>query len=157
MPRSKQLDPATSAVLALIQEFRLCDEVAEKLFGCTAAQLALIAAIARLGKASVQTVAMELRLHQSSASAVALELDRKGLAVRNKSKTDKRFSELSLTRKGKGLAARVGRTGRPLLEAALSLLPETAIHDAARSINRLAEAMAEQRAMLLPAGHDDEI
>lgn len=145
MTNNPELDEAMKAVLALIQEFRLCDEATEKLFGCSAAQLAVLAAISRKGTVSVQSLATELHLHQSSASAVARDLAKNGLLRRRQAKNDRRNSELSLTRKGQALGTKAGPTGRPLLQAALSTLPETITQELVRSTSRLGQEMIAQR------------
>lgn len=149
MKTKPDIDSVMAEVLALLRECRRCDETAEKLFGCTAAQLAVLAAIAEKGEMSVQALASELHLHQSSASAVARKLAKHGLLRRRKAKTDKRASELSLTAEGKALATRVGPTGRPVLEAALSVLTQTTMQELMRSSRHLRREMADQRAMLL--------
>lgn len=149
MKTKPDIDSVMAEVLALLRECRRCDETAEKLFGCTAAQLAVLAAIAEKGEMSVQALASELHLHQSSASAVARKLAKHGLLRRRKAKTDKRASELSLTAEGKALATRVGATGRPVLEAALLVLTQTTKQELMRSSRHLRREMADQRAMLL--------
>ena len=149
MKPKPDIDAVMAEVLALLRECRRCDEAAEKLFGCTAAQLAVLAAISQKGELSVQALASELHLHQSSASAVARKLARDGLVRRRKAKTDKRASELSLTAEGKALATQVGATGRPMLAAALSVLTQTTTQELMRSSRHLRREMADQRAMLL--------
>ena len=149
MTTKLDIDSVMTEVLALLRECRRCDEAAEKLFGCTAAQLAVLAAISQKGELSVQALASQLHLHQSSASAVARKLAKHGLVRRRKAKTDKRASELSLTAEGRALAIQVGPTGKPMLAAALSVLTDKTTRELMRSTRHLRREMADQRAILL--------
>lgn len=127
MPKKPKLpgkDPAieesATAVAWIIREIRLCDELAEELFGVTSAQLRLLCVLTEHEGPSINGLGGFLGAHQSSVSALVNALVKKGLVVKTQAPSDGRTVRITITLKGRAVARRVSNVGRPLLSAALA-------------------------------------
>src|SRR5688500_20205553 len=97
--RTPSLDQAIAAVAAFLEEVRLCDDIALKLVGVTAAQLAILCALADHGDQSINELAGVSRSHQSSVSTVVWPLVSKRLGSQTPNPQDNRQKVVRLTDK----------------------------------------------------------
>ena len=150
MPTTREIEKCVTALIALESAVRLCHEQTAASFGVTSAQLVILVDLQRHDQRSVNEVAEGLRLHQSSVSATAAKLFERGLIKRARSH-DGRRTEMQLTARGRSIAIDAGITGRPIPEAAMGRMTSRALVDLERHMNRLSEAMLEERRLAATA------
>jgi DNA-binding MarR family transcriptional regulator len=144
--RDPAIEKAVAALTEAMSQVRLCDELSQKLFGVTAAQLRLLCALVDNGRQTVNELADSMAVHQSSASALIVTLARRGLVIKAGTISDGRTAEVSITAKGRQVADRSKTAGRPLLNAALAEMPHATVTQLARSLSRLAKEMKSKKA-----------
>jgi DNA-binding MarR family transcriptional regulator len=155
MPTAQEIDRCVKALIALESAVRLCDEQTAASFGVTSAQLVILVDLERHDRRSVNELAESLKLHQSSVSTTAAKLFERGLIKRARSH-DGRRTEMQLTARGRNIAVGAGITGRPITEAAMGrMTPRTLLH-LARHMNRLGQAMLEERRLAATADEDSQ-
>ncbi len=143
--RTPSLDQAIAAVAAFLEEVRLCDDLSLKLVGVSAAQLAILCALADHGDQSINDLAGVTRSHQSSVSNVVRQLVSKRLVSKTPNPKDNRQKVVRLTAKGRSITESWD-IGRPLLMAALAEFPEGSVVQFAKLVSRVSEQMAAVRA-----------
>ena len=155
MPTTHEIESCLKALLTLESEIRLCHEQTAASFGVTSAQLVILVDLQRHDRRSVNELADGLRLHQSSVSATAAKLFERGLIKRARSH-DGRRTEMQLTPRGRNIAVGAGITGRPIKEAALKRMTSRALLDLERKMNRLSQAMFDERRIAATADEDSQ-
>jgi DNA-binding MarR family transcriptional regulator len=155
MPTSQEIERCVTALIALESAIRLCHEQTAASFGVTAAQLVILVDLQRHDRRSVNELAEGLRLHQSSVSATAAKLFERGLVKRARSH-DGRRTEMQLTPRGRSIAIEAGLTGRPITEAAMGRMTSRALIDLERQMNRLREALLEERRLAATGDEDSQ-
>lgn len=157
MPGSKRLPPerrrAVSAstrndVDAVVQGLRRIVKALETYsrdvelsFGLTGPQLWAVKTLARLGSLPVSRLALELAVHQASASILVSRLEHRGLVRRTRSEEDRRVVLLSLTPRGRVVAGRAPEAAQGRLLHGLLAMPPRDVAGIRRSIDRLVAAM----------------
>lgn len=91
-----------------------------------AAQLPLMAALDRLGSASIGTLAQALGVTQPGITRLVGKLEAAGLLETTATETDRRIRAIRLTPQGQALVAHAKTTAWPLIEAAVADLCGTA-------------------------------
>jgi DNA-binding MarR family transcriptional regulator len=148
MTSPQEIERAVKTLLAVVQGIRLCEEQTSLRFGLSAAMLSILAALGRKECCSVNELAAELHVHQSSISESAHKLlDRR--LIKRLPATDARRVQLTLTARGRSFSRNAGITGRPILEDALSKLPVHVIRESMPHLRAIAEAMLQERALLM--------
>jgi DNA-binding MarR family transcriptional regulator len=116
----------TAAVLdsfrRIVQALRESSRRAEREVGLTGAQLFVLQKLTAAPAGSINELAARTQTHQSSVSAVAARLVRRGLVQRVRDAGDARRLGLALTPRGRRIAART---------------PDTAQHRLIRGVDRL--------------------
>ncbi len=95
----------------------------EALCGVSGAQLWAIVEIARTPGLSVNELAYALSIHQSTASNLLAEIEKKGFVLKERTGADQRIVRLHLTKKGKDVVARAPKPSIGVLPDALQHLP----------------------------------
>lgn len=93
------------AIRRIVQALRESSRHAERRLGLSGAQMFVLQQIAAAQPLSVNDLALRTRTHQSSVSTVVTRLVAAGLVRRQRSKEDARRAEVSLTPRGRRLAA----------------------------------------------------
>ena len=132
----------TQAVLdgvrRIVHALRESSRLAERRFGLSGAQLFVLQKLAEAQPASVNEIASRTHTHQSSVSTVVSRLVSAGFVRRLRSAADARRVELSLTPKGRRLAARTPDVAQDRLIAGIAQIPPARRRVLAAALTELA-------------------
>lgn len=92
--------------------------------GVSGAQLWAIVEIARTPGLSVNELAQALSIHQSTASNLLAQIEKKGFLLKERTGADQRVVRLYLTKQGKDVVARAPKPSIGVLPDALQHLPD---------------------------------
>jgi len=112
----------------------------EEQCGVTGAQLWAIAAIAAADGIRVTELARAMSVHQSTASNLVSDLEKKGLIHKERG-TDQRVVRIHLSKEGAAVAARAPKPMIGLLPEALEKLPKTALESLSANLDLLIDTM----------------
>jgi DNA-binding MarR family transcriptional regulator len=140
----------------IVQALRASSRAAERRVGLSGAQLFVLLKLSGEEALSINDLAARTLTHQSSVSVVVARLVQKGLVSRQRSSSDARRVQLSLTRRGRTILARAPQAAQEQLIAAVASLPAAERRSLARSLDRLAGALAADAAppMLFEEEHE---
>lgn len=110
------------AVRGIVQALRESSRAAERHAGVSGAQLFVLHALAGAPSMTMNALAARTHTHQSSVSTVVSRLVEQGLVTRTTPLTDARQRHLSLSPKGRQLAARAPDAAQARLIAAIQRL-----------------------------------
>lgn len=88
---------------------------AERVWGLTAPQLWAVKVLSESEPVRVSDLARRMYLHPSTVVGILDRLESRGIASRTRSREDRRVVTAALTRKGRGLVAKVPEVSRGLL------------------------------------------
>jgi DNA-binding MarR family transcriptional regulator len=131
---------ALEALRALVQLLRARGLATERRTGLSAAQLFVLKRLAEAPAASVNELAARVHAHQSSVSVVVERLVTQGLVHRAPHPRDGRRRTLTVTPRGRALAAREADTPPERLTAALEGMPVRERRAVAAALEALARA-----------------
>lgn len=110
-------------------------------YGLTGPQLWALKTLLRRGALSINELAAELAVHQSTISLLLNRLERQRLVERTRSRSDRRIVRVALTQRGRRLAARAPEPAQGQLLHALWAMPPATVRGIHRSVARLVSAM----------------
>jgi DNA-binding MarR family transcriptional regulator len=144
IPRTPAADvrAALDAFRRIVQALRM--DRAERPRGLSSAQLFAMQQIAEHPGASVNELASLTFTHQSSVSVVVQRLVEQRLVVRKTAPEDRRRQSLGLTAEGRRVLRRAPAAVQERLIAAISTLPAADRRALARSLERVARAIAPE-------------
>ena len=129
------------AIRRIVQALRESARRAEQRLGLSGAQMFVLQQIAAAQPLSVGELAVRTRTHQSSVSTVVTRLERAGLVRRERSARDARRAEVSLTPRGRRLAARAPDAAQARLIAGVEALSKGRRRLLASTLGELAAAV----------------
>jgi len=141
-PASDATRDVLNAIRGIVQALRESSRAAERHVGLSGAQTFVLRTLSERASLSLNDLAAATHTHQSSVSTVVTRLVEDGLIRRTKSPEDARRLELSLTAKGRDVAARAPDAAQQRLIAAVNRLPAKRRHDLAATLGDLAESVA---------------
>jgi DNA-binding MarR family transcriptional regulator len=130
------------AVRGIVQALRESSRAAERHVGLSGAQTFVLRTLADRASISLNDLAAATHTHQSSVSVVVTRLVESGLVRRARSPEDARRLELSLTARGRDVAAKAPDAAQQRLIAAINRLPARRRHNLAATLRELAQAVA---------------
>ncbi|HUP44310.1 MAG TPA: MarR family transcriptional regulator [Thermoanaerobaculia bacterium] len=130
-----------NALRQLIREVRLADRSGLKEHGLGSAQLYILHHLAAESPLSVNDLASRTATDQSTVSVVVNKLEEKGLLDRRRSQADARRTQLSLTRRGRAIAARLPIPFQETFLAALGRVPERQLQVLADTLDKVLDSM----------------
>jgi DNA-binding MarR family transcriptional regulator len=140
-PRREDIDAVVQGLRRIVKALESYSRDVEFSFGLTGPQLWAIKTLARAGALPVSRLAEELAVHQASASLLVSRLERRELLRRLRSKKDRRVVLLSLTRRGRQIAARAPDAAQgKLLHGLLQMRPNE-VRSIRRAVTRMVSAM----------------
>ena len=110
-------------------------------YGLTGPQLWALKTLQRGGPMSAGRLARALAVHQSSISILADRLERRGLVRRVRGRTDHRFVDLQLTKRGAVLATDAPEAAQGRLLHALDAMSAAEVRTIRRAVERIVKAM----------------
>jgi len=110
-------------------------------YGLTGPQLWALKTLEQRGPLPVGTLAASLVVHQSSISILIDRLEQRGLVRRVRARSDRRFVEVALTRRGAAMAAGAPEPAQGRLLHALEAMPPRDVRAMRRALDRLLVAM----------------
>ena len=119
-------EPAADAMDTLrriVRSLRVADAASEMSLGVSSAQLFVLRELEKAGKLAIGELAQRTATAQSSVSEVVARLSAKALIVRERSLSDRRRSEVSLSSNGRILLRRANETVQEKLLEGFSRLP----------------------------------
>lgn len=125
----------------ITQAIRLSSSAAQKTVGITGAQLFVLEQLAEHPIASLREIVDRTLTDQSSVSVVVSRLVRSRYVTRQRSASDGRRIELSLTASGRALLHRAPQAAQTRLVSALRGVPVLELRVAATVLERLAREM----------------
>jgi DNA-binding MarR family transcriptional regulator len=133
------------ALRRIVQALRQSARDAEKTTGMSGAQLFVLQTLAPAGKATIGELARRTRTDQSSVSVVVTRLEERGLVSRRAAPTDARRVEVTLTSRGRKLAATAEPPAQARLVATLEELPEAKLALLRSGLEDLVAGMGQER------------
>ena len=115
---------AMDALRRIVGSLRSADAASEALLGVSAAQLFVLRELAKTDSLTVGELAQRTATAQSSVSEVVARLATKELVVRERSASDRRRMDVSLSASGRTLMQRADETVQEKLLAGFSRLPD---------------------------------
>jgi DNA-binding MarR family transcriptional regulator len=141
-PPGGQTRDVLDAIRRIVQALRVSARRAERDVGLTAAQLFVLHRLADGGgPLSVNELAARTFTHQSTVSVVVQRLVDRGLVARERSSTDGRRAELTLTPAGRTLLRKAPAAAQERLIAALDAMPAARRAALAGTLEALVSAM----------------
>jgi len=132
-----------SGLRRMVRAIELYSQEVYKNFGLTGPQLWALKTLYRQGPLATSALAAALAVQPSSLSVLVDRLERRGLVRRVRSRSDRRFVEISLTPQGTALAARAPEPAQGRLLHGLGTLKDgelRAIRDAVFTLVDMMEA-----------------
>lgn len=129
------------SVRHIVHALRESSRWAEQHLGLSGAQLFVLQALAASPAASVNDLAVHTHTHQSSVSTVVSKLVARGLVRRVRSEVDGRTVELSLSARGKRIAASIPDLPQQRLIRSIEQLSPTRLRQLASALASLAHAL----------------
>jgi DNA-binding MarR family transcriptional regulator len=134
--------------LEVLRKFRLIFRSVKKHFrwveqrcGVSGAQLWLMWEIHERPRSRVSDIAKALSIHQSTVSNMLDKLERRGLIVRRRSRSDQREVQLRLTARGRAVIALAPGPARGVLTEALNTIPRRSLESLDASLDEVIGAM----------------
>lgn len=136
-------DPARvlNAFRNLVRGLRSADRAGIQKYGLGSAQIFVLRCLAQRQPLSVGDLAEMTATDQSTVSVIIGKLAARGLVESRRSEEDARRAELTLTRKGRNVAARVPQAFTQSFLAGLERLPKPRLRLLAETLQELVEAM----------------
>lgn len=129
------------AFRTIFSSARLHDAELRKLAGVSASQLWALSEIGRAEGLSVNDLATQMALHQTTASSLVLALTERHLIHRKRDSTDQRVARLALSAAGRRLLERVPGPGPGLLVDGLRQLDSRKLARLRRALQTLLAVM----------------
>jgi DNA-binding MarR family transcriptional regulator len=125
------------AIRRIVKALRVTSRESEKRFGLSAAQLFVLHKLAGERGISLSELAARTLTHQSSVSVVVKRLIDQGLVQSQRSESDARKLELSLTPRGRALLRKVPGAAQDRLISGIRRMPASSRRTLARLLTRL--------------------
>src|SRR4051794_23625438 len=129
------------SIRRIVRTIRVASRAAEKEVGLTGAQLFVLHHLAESPAISMNDLADRTRTHQSSVSVVVQRLVDRGLIVRERSGSDARRVELTLTAAARGLLKKSPGAAQDRLIDAVEQLPVASRQRLAKLLERLVQEL----------------
>lgn len=155
---SQDLTELSETIFALYAQGRRMNQRLAAQHGLTAQQLAALSLLAHAGPTSLGELGERMRTGASTLTGIVDRMEREGIVARERSAEDRRVWRVTLTARGKALAAQVETTPGGVVREALSALAPAERRELGRLLGKLSSAVqaAGGRAGLLGDEHDDE-
>lgn len=126
--------------------------------GLTAQQLSALSLLTHEGPLSLGELGERMRTGASTLTGIVDRMEREGIVARERSTDDRRVWRVTLTTRGKALAAQIETTPGGVVREALAILAPAERRELGRLLGKLSGAVqaAGKRAGLLGEEHDDE-
>lgn len=159
-PRDREdLTELSETVFGLYAQGRRMNQRLAARHGLTAQQLSALSLLAHGGPLSLGELGERMRTGASTLTGIVDRMEAVGLVARERSAEDRRVWRVTLTTRGKALAAQVETTPGGVVREALAALAPAERRELARLLGKLSGAVqaAGKRAGLLGEDdHDDE-
>ena len=142
----------------IFQALRESSRLAERLVGVSGAQLFVLQTLAESPGLSLNELANRTHTHQSSVSTVVSRLVERKLVQRSRAASDARRVELTLSPRGRAIAAKAPDAAQERLIAAIEAMPAWRRRLLAEGLTELAHGVAatHRRAPMFFADGDQE-
>ncbi len=137
-PEAKaELDAIIETMVDLYTESRRLTKQAARDVGLTGPQLTVIKLLDTFGDLSLSSLSERIRAQNSTVTGIIDRMEREGLAVRERSTSDRRVVYIRLTTKGRQLAKDIQVEPMEILRMVLSTLSRDDTRDLMRILSKL--------------------
>ncbi len=137
-PEAKaELDAIIETMVYLYTESRRLTKQAARDVGLTGPQLTVIKLLDTFGDLSLSSLSERIRAQNSTVTGIIDRMEREGLAVRERSTSDRRVVYIRLTTKGRQLAKDIQVEPMEILRMVLSTLSRDDTRDLMRILSKL--------------------
>ncbi|HVU03795.1 MAG TPA: MarR family transcriptional regulator [Polyangiaceae bacterium] len=140
---SPNLDATLEAFVYLYAESRRVTRAVAEQYGLTGSQLLVLKMLEPVSELSLSALSEGIRAKNSTVTGIIDRMERDGVVVRKRSDEDRRVVNLTLTAKGKKLAAAVKVDPMHLFRALLEDLPESDAAELERIMTHLARRVRD--------------
>lgn len=130
-----------SGLRRVVRALELYSHEVRRDYGLTAPQLWALKTLAREGPLTVNQLAAQLHVHQSSASLLVNRLEQRGLVHRSRTEADRRFVRIAPTEEAVAFLAAAPEPAQGRLLHGLSAMPPTRLRNIRRAVEDLVGAM----------------
>jgi DNA-binding MarR family transcriptional regulator len=153
----EEIAELSDTIFALYAQGRRMNQRLAARHGLTAPQLAALALLAHAGPVSLGELGERMHTGASTLTGIVDRMEREGLVARERSAEDRRVWRVTLTARGRSLAAQLESTPGAIVREALGTLSPTERRELSRLLAKLAGAVDAQgrRSGLLGEEHGD--
>ena len=137
------LDAVVEAIVYLYTESRRITKDMAGRFGITGPQLAVVKMLEPVSRLSLSELSWRIRSKNSTVTGIIDRMEREGLVDRSRSEQDRRVVHISLTGKGRDLAAQIPVEPVDIFRTVLAELSPRDARDLKRVLTRLAERVRQ--------------
>ncbi len=139
-----EVDAVVEALVYLYTESRRLTKGMAASYGLTGPQLTVVKLLEAVGDLSLSQLSERIRAQNSTVTGIVDRMEREGLVVRSRSKTDRRVIHIKLTPKGASLAREVPIEPIAILRRALEQLDPGEVRTLLHTMTRLAKLVEDQ-------------